>query len=44
MRGVNAMKDQTETEEDLITFDVSDVALERAASAEGQAFNLGLLH
>jgi inorganic pyrophosphatase len=35
--GVNAMDDQTESDEKILTFDVPDEALERAASAERQA-------
>jgi len=35
---------QPETDEDVLTFDVPDAALERAASAEGRAFNFGILH
>jgi inorganic pyrophosphatase len=37
IRGVNAMDDQTESDEKILTFDVPDEALERAASAERQA-------
>ena len=36
--GVKAMDDQIESGEKILTFDVSDEALERAASAERQAF------
>jgi len=36
--GVKAMDDQTESGEKILTFDVSDEALERAASADRQAF------
>ena len=35
---------QPETDEDVLTFDVPDAALERAANAEGRAFNFGILH
>ena len=38
--GVKAMDDQTESGEKILTSDVSDEALERAASAERQAFAL----
>ena len=38
--GVKAMDDQIESGEKILTFDVSDEALERAASAE----RLGILH
>jgi len=31
---------QPETDEDVLTFDVPDAALERTASTEGQAFTL----
>jgi hypothetical protein len=34
------MDDQTEPDEKILTFDIPDEALERAASAERQAFTL----
>ena len=34
----NAVTGQAEVDEDVLTFDVPDAALERAASAERQAF------
>jgi hypothetical protein len=39
MAGMEAMDDQAEIDEDILTFDVPDAALERAASAE-QAYTL----
>jgi len=36
--GGEAMDDRTESDEKVLTFDVPDEALERAASAERQAF------
>jgi len=38
MEGVSAMDDQTETDQKVLSFDVPDEALERAASAEQMAF------
>ena len=36
-KGVSAMDDQTESDQKVLSFDVPDEALERAASAERQA-------
>jgi hypothetical protein len=38
------MDSRAQTDEDVLTFDVPDDALERAASAEQQARHLGILH